>query len=80
MKIIEKSLTSKEFDEYCSNRSCELEGNTYFGQYDEELAFSGGVKIKRIYSDETDDIIEILYDFEYNEETGEITYIIYEND
>lgn len=78
MKILEKGLTEKEFDEYCVDKSNNLEGNTYFGQIDEEIAFSGGVKVRRIYSEDNDEVIEILYAIEYNEETRESTYTIYD--
>lgn len=37
MKILEKGLTEKEFDEYCVDKSNNLEGNTYFGQIDNEI-------------------------------------------
>ena len=78
MKILEKGLTEKEFEEYCIDKSNELEGSTYFGQIDKEIAFSGEVKVRRIYSEDNDEVLEILYTIEYNEETGETTYTIYD--
>lgn len=80
MKVIEKGLSKYEFENYCIERSCELPGATYYGQHDEEIPFSGGIKIKRIYSEDIDIHIDIFYSEEYNDLEDEVTYTIYEED
>lgn len=79
MKKIEENLTQEQFDNYCQDIENNMESETtYFGQIDEHVAYSESLQRRHIYGDENDEHEIVLYVANYNEETGETTYDIYD--
>lgn len=51
---------------------------TYFGQQDEYVPYYGKLQRRHIYGDEKDEHEVVLYVANWNEETRETTYDIYD--
>lgn len=78
MKVIEK-LNEEEFTNYCLDKLNELESETtYFGQVDDDVPYYN-LKRRHLYGDENEKHEVILYNTEWNEETNEVTYFIYDS-
>lgn len=79
MKKIEENLTIEEFENYCESIRNNMESKTtYYGQMDESVAFSKSLKRKHVYGDEKDEHEVVFYEEKYDENTGNITYDIWE--
>lgn len=79
MKKIEENLTQEEFDNYCEAVADRMESETtYYGQIDEHVAYSESLQRRHIYGDEKDEHEVVLYEQKYDEETGTVSYDIYD--
>lgn len=77
MQIIEENLTQQEFDNYIENVKCEFEGDSYAGE-PRTIPFHEDLQEIWVYEDGTENRKNILFTEDYNEETGENTYTIYD--
>ncbi len=81
MKRILKNLTIEEFEEYCGDIETRMESETtYWGQMDEHIPYYEDLKAKHIYGKEKEEHEVVYYIVNYNEETGDITYDIFEQE
>lgn len=79
MKRTLKNLTKEQFEEYCGDIETRMESETtYWGQIDEHIPYYEELRAKHIYGQEKNEHEIIFYIENYNEETGEIFYDIYE--
>lgn len=77
MQIIEENLTQQEFDNYIEDVKCEFEGDSYAGK-PITIPLHEDLQEVWIYEDGTENRKNILYTEDYNKETGENTYTIYD--
>lgn len=79
MKKIEENLSIEEFDNYCMDICNNMESvTTYYGQTDEVVPFSESLKKRHFYGEENDEHEVIFYEEIYSDNTGDITYNIWE--
>ena len=75
---IKENLSYEEFENYCEDIRNNMESaTTYYGQQDEFVPYYGDLQKRHIYGEEDEHEV-ILYVANYNEETGETTYDIYD--
>ena len=79
MKVNREKLSEEEFEEYCQDICSNMESaTTFYGQIDETVPYYGELKRRHIYGEENDEHESVLYVQNYDEETGNITYDIYD--
>ena len=81
MKRILKNLTIKEFFDYCEDIETRMESETtYWGQFDEHIPYYEDLKAKHIYGQEEEEHEVVYYVESYNEDVGDVTFDIFEQE
>lgn len=81
MKRILKNLTIKEFFDYCEDIGARMESETtYWGQMDEHIPYYEDLKAKHIYGKEKEEHEVVYYVESYNEDVGDVTFDIFEQE